>query len=355
LRAWNCGPAGVEVAIVPENAGMSRESDFPSRMNGGEHEKARSPDRERACDGSFEKAPRDATPQEPAESGSDDARLQAPDEGGMSPHPGGYMPPRHPLVPPDELARRTDLNWNAKIVWTVIWAHIGDDGFCTRRVADLAERIGLPERTFFDALEELIDLGLLAAVKRPGRTTAYTVRDPCEIRRGTPAKSAGVEADSPLRNPQGSDWESEENRDLSEGTPAKSAVQRAPALSKNSSTTTYPNSKNLQGDSRERASPTRLTAPLVPSLSTRRAAQKEAREGVDLDFVLEKFNAHFGPGGGGQDETDTDWPRRWRAWVKKERAPAVAAAAPGGARAVGVAGQLSQTSRRLKQLADGGA
>lgn len=299
---------------------------------------------------------------------------------------------RPPVMMPVEVLGDPDLTHAAKLVFAMMWSRMGLDGLCTDSLADLRRTAVMADSTMREALRQLVDAGWLAAIKQPGRATAWCVPGP-SINPGPRRKSAppppeigdprglvgySPEADpEPRRNSADPTPEVVDNWPFDDETPpeigdppARTCAHTRERAVKNSllkleiHAPRGPEGGGALGAAIGRCTPARgrsPSAPLpphwAPSEETMEKARKQAQEkNLDLGFLLEKFQSNY-LRGKGANRRYPDWDVVFLQWVKTEDPqPVDAASAPGGARASGVDAGLLRSRRKFLEIieANGG-
>lgn len=94
---------------------------------------------------------------------------------------------------------KSDLPQVRKMVMLALADQANDSGECYPSISVIAQRCSMGVRTVFEVLADLEQWGCLTKVARAGRSTVYTVTDPCAWRTPAPAAPLRMAHTTPAR------------------------------------------------------------------------------------------------------------------------------------------------------------
>jgi hypothetical protein len=236
----------------------------------------------------------------------------------MRPQP----PARPPLAAPAELIARADLSSGAKVCWMGLAQFVGADGLARPRLTELQQVVGMADKTLRRALAELVDAGVVTAIRMPGGVTAYTL-NPGHSDRTSPQGNPSHIDRTPLAQP------ADLPPEFADGSGHIDRPPRARASTSPSDIGDLPSSLGEEeggagGRRRARRQPIALPHNWLPSEDALRYGASLPSQ-PDTSRELIKFRAYFT----GKGTQRADWDLTFMRWLDRASPAAVAAPVPG--------------------------
>jgi hypothetical protein len=231
-------------------------------------------------------------------------------------------PARPPLAAPAELIARADLSSAAKVCWMGLAQFVGTDGLARPRLTELQQVIGMADKTLRRALAELVNAGVVSAIRMAGGVTAYVLnpgqndRTPAHVGSGQNDRSTPRQVvDLP---PEFADGSGHNDR------PPRARASSSPSDIGELSTSLGEEEGGAGGRRRARRTPIALPTDWLPSTAALEYAADLPNK-PDASRELIKFRQYFQSKG----TLRADWDLTFMRWMDRASPAAVAAPVPG--------------------------
>lgn len=229
---------------------------------------------------------------------------------------------RPPMAAPAELISRADLSSAAKVCWMGLAQFIGADGLARPRLTALQQVVGMADKTLRRALAELVDSGIISAIRMPGGVTAYAMT-PGQNDRTSPHQGSGQNDQTPPNQavdlpPEFADGSGQNDR------PPRARASTSTSKRIEDLPSTLEEGGVQGGTKRQRRTPTTLPIDWLPSTQALDyAARLPAKPDAQLELM--KFRRYWQERG----TQRADWDLTFMRWMDRAAPAAVAAPVPG--------------------------